>query len=833
MDTFEKRRAARQAKIDAQMKAMENASSIADATYRNFMVGMNEAEAAGSSPSPSSSFRASATARRTSLDDASQSSLSEDESTSRGRQTNAMQMARNFLQDLQDEDDGLSYSSRDLGYADPELDCADASSISSLRDGLGSVRQGLGTVARGANQGLHSAREQGKPFLDRVGVSLQNAGRDVAERLSVHRNRHSRDSHNSGSSGTFRADNLHNLSAGLDNYRTPSFTDRTRGDRRASHLRDEDVDRSFLSRMGHRVEAVCFHRRCLVLMALATVVIAIGVAAIVTTSAFDGHLPHINFGAESEEELEAANQRYVKIRDRILFSEATEPEALESDMDSGEGRSPQSYALEWIARHDPMQIDPEDPYLLERYGLATFWFKLRTDGKGSPSDDSKWADEANWMSEKGFCSWKGVFCFPRDGSKKETQYDGNNVILELNLTRNELKVDELPRELYTTFQDVQVLDLSHNSLGGSLASEIGKLTSLEGLYIGNNSFQGQIPTELGQLSRLMNVYAHNNLLSGTIPHTIGSLLNLYALGLHGNALTGSIPSSIGLCTKLRNCYLDRNELSGTIVEEIYGLSSLADLRLRSNKLSGSISEKIGQLKRLEILYLDDNLLTSTSESNLYGWKHALCASKQHHVLTYFSPIFPNALPISSALSSVPREIGALGSRLEELHLQNNQLSGPLEVEISRLTRLKHLYLSNNKLAGTIPIEWSDLKDMNQLFLASNELTGTIPIHITGMEFLVALQLQSNKLEGTLPTELGELFRLEYLHLEENEFERQIPSELGQLVHLKKLTLQSNKLSGDVSGDVCNLVTRNNLAEFITDCAGESSAVQCICCSKCL
>ena len=58
-------------------------------------------------------------------------------------------------------------------------------------------------------------------------------------------------------------------------------------------------------------------------------------------------------------------------------------------------------------------------------------------------------------------------------------------------------------------------------------------------------------------------------------------------------------------------------------------------------------------------------------------------------------------------------------------------------------------------------------------------------------------------------------------MKENEFERQIPSELGQLVHLKKMTLQSNRLSGDVSGDVhvCNLVARNNLAEFITDCAG--------------
>ena len=624
MNTFDKekaeRRAARQAKIDAQMKAMEAASNIADVSYRNFMVDMSEAEAAGSS-SPSSSFRAGASVgtgsagggrrgRRSSIDNASQSSLSEDESTSRDQRTNAMEMARTFLQD----EDGLSYSSRDLGYAaDPEFDGANASSNRSLQAGLGSVRQGLGNVARGANQGLQSAREQSKPFLDQMGASLQNAGRNVAERVSAHRHR---DDHNNGSSGSFRADNLHNLSVGLDNYRTPSFTDRTRGDRRTSHLRDEDEGSCF-QRMGHKLEAACFHRRCLILMAVATVVIAIVVAAVTTTSAFDGHLPHINFGGESEEELEAANERYVKIRDRILFAEATEPAALESGMDTGEGRTPQSYALEWIARHDPMQIDPEDPYLLERYGLATFWFQLRTDGKGQPTDDAKWADETNWMSEKGFCSWKGVFCFPRDGSKKDTQYDGNNVVLELNFTQNLLKTDDLPKELFTTMQDLQILDLSHNELGGTLATEIGKLAALEGLYIGDNSFNGQIPTEIGQLSRLMNLYTHNNELTGPVPSTIGNLLNLYGLGLHENALTGPIPSSIGLCTKIRNCYLDRNQLSGAIPDELYSLSRLADLRLRSNKLTGSISAKIGQLKSLELLYLDDNILTSTSKSTLY------------------------------------------------------------------------------------------------------------------------------------------------------------------------------------------------------------------------
>ena len=49
---------------------------------------------------------------------------------------------------------------------------------------------------------------------------------------------------------------------------------------------------------------------------------------------------------------------------------------------------------------------------------------------------------------------------------------------------------------------VTQLDLSDNSLNGSIPSELGDLSSLTHLYLGNNDLSGSIPTDLGDLSSL-------------------------------------------------------------------------------------------------------------------------------------------------------------------------------------------------------------------------------------------------------------------------------------------------------------------------------------------
>jgi len=63
---------------------------------------------------------------------------------------------------------------------------------------------------------------------------------------------------------------------------------------------------------------------------------------------------------------------------------------------------------------------------------------------------------------------------------------------------------------------------------------------------------------------------------------------------------------------------------------------------------------------------------------------------------------------------------------KELHLYQNNLSGPLPPEFGLLSSLTYLYLDSNELTGSIPDEWGELRNLEQLFLAGNNLEGPIP-----------------------------------------------------------------------------------------------------------
>jgi Leucine-rich repeat (LRR) protein len=77
--------------------------------------------------------------------------------------------------------------------------------------------------------------------------------------------------------------------------------------------------------------------------------------------------------------------------------------------------------------------------------------------------------------------------------------------------------------------EVQVLDLSELSLEGTLAPELGKLSSLRSLVLFKNHFSGAIPKEIAELTKLEQLDLRDNNLSGTIPAEIGRMMSLKRL----------------------------------------------------------------------------------------------------------------------------------------------------------------------------------------------------------------------------------------------------------------------------------------------------------------
>jgi Leucine-rich repeat (LRR) protein len=204
-------------------------------------------------------------------------------------------------------------------------------------------------------------------------------------------------------------------------------------------------------------------------------------------------------------------------------------------------------------------------------------------------------------------------------------------------------------------QELGVLDLSNNSMTGSLPTEIAELTGLQVLDLHSNSFSGALVTEVGNLSALTVLDLRNNSFSGPLVPQLGSILDLELLDCSYNNLSGLIPTEIGNSFTTRSGYdyalgkevnwtgsllhtlvLSNNELNGTLPTELGLLDSLQKLDLSFNGFTGSIPTELGNLNisSCQILLLGNNFSGRVPES-LCPW---YCNSKQcssQHVSNIF------------------------------------------------------------------------------------------------------------------------------------------------------------------------------------------------------
>lgn len=218
---------------------------------------------------------------------------------------------------------------------------------------------------------------------------------------------------------------------------------------------------------------------------------------------------------DAEKDTVTASMRYDQISRRIAGSGLTGETILLSR------GSPQNKALLWITAEDPAQLKPDDKFLLERYSLAVFYYATHDDfmfqtavvnlttspDQGSTEypgeidtlepphiqppaegqvetigDDlagqPTWINEQGWLSGRGYCLWHGVECHHREGSSVyDTRYDGNNGIILLNMTENNVR-GQVPTELFSANRDMRWLSLSGNGFFGTVPTEISKLTQL-------------------------------------------------------------------------------------------------------------------------------------------------------------------------------------------------------------------------------------------------------------------------------------------------------------------------------------------------------------------
>ncbi|KAI5317545.1 hypothetical protein L3X38_037252 [Prunus dulcis] len=241
--------------------------------------------------------------------------------------------------------------------------------------------------------------------------------------------------------------------------------------------------------------------------------------------------------------------------------------------------------------------------------------------------------------------------------------------------------------------NISWLYLRDNLFSGPISHNIGQvMPNLIYLDISTNSLSGSIPLFLGNLSQLQFILISNNLLSGEIPHFWNNMPSLVCIDLSNNSLSGTIPRSLGSLNSLEFLGLSSNNFSGE-VPSLKNCTNLNILDLSDNKFSGLIPASIGEsMPNLQILSLRSNSFTGSIPLKL-------CGLSALHILDFSHNNLSGNIP--HCIGNIPANIGNLKA-IETLDLSLNKLSGSIPQSMVNLTFLNHLNLSYNNLSGKIP-----------------------------------------------------------------------------------------------------------------------------------
>ncbi|URD84980.1 LRR receptor-like serine threonine-protein kinase [Musa troglodytarum] len=360
--------------------------------------------------------------------------------------------------------------------------------------------------------------------------------------------------------------------------------------------------------------------------------------------------------------------------------------------------------------------------------------------------------------------------------------------------------DRLPSSL-------EYLDLSYNSLHGSLPASLGNLSMLRSLDLSDNKITGEVPQFFPKLKYL---YLSNNSFSGNLsPRITNTMPSLQWFDLSMNNMSGEIPFSYCQLRNLEGLQLYENNLSRVIPNCWKTSSNLLLLDLSSNKLVGGVPDSLCNLQMLESLHLSHN--------NLSG--------QIPHCLKSCTELATLDLGHNNFIGNIPTWIGESLLYLKTLSLRSNAFTGSIP-QLSSLPSLRILDLSNNNLSGTIPQSFGDFNALKSaptyqccyfnndslyvedmwLFIKGSELEYTT--RQLSMDTLI--DLSNNYLSGNIPEELGNLHGLRSLNLSKNYLIGQIPWSIGRMKQLEVLDLSRNNLSGAIPSDLAALNFLNHL-----------------------
>lgn len=305
-----------------------------------------------------------------------------------------------------------------------------------------------------------------------------------------------------------------------------------------------------------------------------------------------------------------------------------------------------------------------------------------------------------------------------------------NILTSINLDGNDLGANQTNNEaIIAKLTTLESLNVSNNSLTGSLDPDWSNLKDLGRLQADNNSLSGKLPSSYSNLTNLIDLSAYNNQLSGTLTNDyFANMKGLRSVNLSNNQFTGQVPE-FSYNDKLQSLALNYNQLTGSLPDFSSSKQDLSSIQVSNNQLTGTLPDNWSNLPAISYIDVSNNQLTGT---------------------------LPN-----SWIANMPD--------LSSLYLDNNTgLAVPL-ADWTNWTKLKILDLGRDELSGSLPTSWGTNKpDLTVVYLGSGKgITGSIPDSWGSLSNLTVLDIGDNQISGNVPDSFYKLTNLKNFQYGEN------------------------------------------------------------------